>query len=886
MGICGLLPLLKEVQKACHLRDWAGKRVAVDSYVWLHRGAYGCAEDLALGRPTTKYVNYAMHRVRMLKHYGVTPVMVFDGGLLPSKMGTEDERKRRRSEALAKGNAFRAEGKAAQARECYVKAVDVTPAMAYQLIKALRAEGVEFVVAPYEADPQLAYLEKNGYVDAIITEDSDLLVFGCRNVIFKLDSEGLGTLICRDDFAKCREYNLAGWSDAEFRHMAILSGCDYLDSVAGLGLKTAYKLLRKYKTPEKVIQFVRLEGHLNVPRTYLDDFRRAELTFLHQHVFDPRTQSLTHLSPLPIDKTAEDLPFIGPLLEAEFARGIAHGEIDPITKQKMADLVPAFAPAASDPSRRAPKSSDAQSLPKNRGPVGATASGSGTILSFFSRQAASATSVNPVKAIRAAHAQVSLIETRKENVAPQGVTVEPRRVSKFFGGSAQKTKPCPPEDVAATHPCGGITAISDVRGTADAGDNEGRADTDEDDDLEAEAALRDVELYVELRSQYGHPPITPPLKNAARPERNDVAVEPGEESRRHIELDREQPSPHRVDPAATDPALETPSPIITERRDRYDEVSEDGGISSPAYSTSAQAGWPVVPDKSPEILSSPVATAARPPTSLLVPKREASVKPMPAVSPSLPFSSDPIILSSEADMDHGNATPQPPKRSPRPPKGRKSSPLSSRGRAKAGPVRENRAPSLAVWEDTPRAQKYAPVDLPPAGRSQAKKASVDGEETTERASDAVKAVAASWRAKFMLPKASRTPLQDIKRANKLPPTPQTGPGAGAPPIGARPAVKRVGVAEAAVRLPLLPRSVKPVSKRSASFMLDRTDSDQRASVASPPKKRRTVSTLDAVSSAPSSDALQSPGSSSPVTVTNPRLLAFKFSGFVRRNSLA
>ena len=79
-----------------------------------------------------------------------------------------------------------------------------------------------------------------------------MLVFGCRNVIFKLDGEGLGTLICRDDFAKCREYNLAGWSDAEFRHMAILSGCDYLDSVAGLGLKTAHKLLRKYKTPEKV----------------------------------------------------------------------------------------------------------------------------------------------------------------------------------------------------------------------------------------------------------------------------------------------------------------------------------------------------------------------------------------------------------------------------------------------------------------------------------------------------------------------------------------------------------------------------------------------------------------------------------------------------------
>ena len=48
--------------------------------------------------------------------------------------------------------------------------------------QALKAEQVPYIVAPYEADAQLAYLEKEGIVDGIITEDSDLLVFGCRNV--------------------------------------------------------------------------------------------------------------------------------------------------------------------------------------------------------------------------------------------------------------------------------------------------------------------------------------------------------------------------------------------------------------------------------------------------------------------------------------------------------------------------------------------------------------------------------------------------------------------------------------------------------------------------------------------------------------------------------
>lgn len=45
-----------------------------------------------------------------------------------------------------------------------------------------RARGVDCVVAPYEADAQLAYLTKCGLAQAVITEDSDLLAFGCKKV--------------------------------------------------------------------------------------------------------------------------------------------------------------------------------------------------------------------------------------------------------------------------------------------------------------------------------------------------------------------------------------------------------------------------------------------------------------------------------------------------------------------------------------------------------------------------------------------------------------------------------------------------------------------------------------------------------------------------------
>jgi hypothetical protein len=56
-------------------------------------------------------------------------------------------------------------GQRAQALECFQKCVDVTPEMAGQLLAACRAAGVECIVAPYEADAQLAHLSRTGYVD-------------------------------------------------------------------------------------------------------------------------------------------------------------------------------------------------------------------------------------------------------------------------------------------------------------------------------------------------------------------------------------------------------------------------------------------------------------------------------------------------------------------------------------------------------------------------------------------------------------------------------------------------------------------------------------------------------------------------------------------------
>lgn len=143
--------------------------------------------------------------------------------------------------------------------EHFQRCIDVTPEMAWRFILALKREGVRFVVAPYEADAQLAYLEKRGMIQAIVTEDSDLLVFGCRTLLLKMSQFGDCVEIKRERFANVTgQISLHGFTDEDFRHMAILSGCDYLEGINGVGLITAYRLLRRFnKNVQRVMSIDR-----------------------------------------------------------------------------------------------------------------------------------------------------------------------------------------------------------------------------------------------------------------------------------------------------------------------------------------------------------------------------------------------------------------------------------------------------------------------------------------------------------------------------------------------------------------------------------------------------------------------------------------------------
>ena len=141
MGISGLLPLLKPVTKDNHISSYSHRRIAIDGYAWLHKAVYGCCVELATGVDCDKWVSYCLKLIDMLLFNKIVVHMVFDGANLPAKNITEDARAANRAKYLASGlKLLHSTSRQDQilSRNDLVRAVDVTPRMAGQLIRVLR----------------------------------------------------------------------------------------------------------------------------------------------------------------------------------------------------------------------------------------------------------------------------------------------------------------------------------------------------------------------------------------------------------------------------------------------------------------------------------------------------------------------------------------------------------------------------------------------------------------------------------------------------------------------------------------------------------------------------------------------------------------------------
>ncbi|KAL7671696.1 hypothetical protein ACOME3_006599 [Neoechinorhynchus agilis] len=287
MGIPGLLVFARDNTRQVHITEFANCTAAIDVYSWIYKGAFNTAMEIMLEGKTQYLKTYINRRINVLTEAGIRPLMVFDGHDLPLKSDVDAARRQSRQASLRKAHdLLERRGKTdLEVRSCFRSAFEVTFEIAREVMSWLRDRNIDYLVAPYEADAQLAFLNISGIVDLVISEDSDLIPFGCRKILYKLDENGHGCLIDDEKFPALSKLGHM-YSMDRLRWMCIMAGCDYFKGIPGIGLAKARKILMQIRHVElkEVLRCVKIR--LSTSTCFDEDFdtkfELADLMFKHQ----------------------------------------------------------------------------------------------------------------------------------------------------------------------------------------------------------------------------------------------------------------------------------------------------------------------------------------------------------------------------------------------------------------------------------------------------------------------------------------------------------------------------------------------------------------------------------------------------------------------------
>lgn len=213
------------------------------------------------------------------------------------------------------------------------RAIDISQEMAKQLIDKLTENDIDYIVAPYEADAQMAYLVRNGLAHYAISEDSDLILYGCHYVLYKLDKDGNGVLLRHSKVLNSLGNDVDAFDFLKFKRMCILSGCDYLSSLTGVGLATAKKFFLENKNDNMEEALLKIPKILNkkklvVPKEYVKKFIEAENVFDHQLIYCPREKKLKPFTDYAENTDKDELEYAGSYFDEQLALNFVFGNVD------------------------------------------------------------------------------------------------------------------------------------------------------------------------------------------------------------------------------------------------------------------------------------------------------------------------------------------------------------------------------------------------------------------------------------------------------------------------------------------------------------------------------------------------------------------------------
>ena len=275
------------------LKDLCGKKVAIDAYNTLFQ-FLSIIRQRDTGEPLrdskgriTSHLSGLFYRTIKLIDVGIKPIYVYDGKPPDFKKKTIEERELVREEARKKWKKAVEEGRKEDIMVYAQGAVRITDEMMEESKKVLNAMGIPWIQAPSEGEAQCALICKNGDADYSGSQDYDALMFSSPRLIRNLSITGKRKLPRQEVYIDIKPeimeldkvLSSLEITKEQLVILGILVGTDYNpQGIKGIGPKTALKIVKEYKTLDKVLEQVEWKFDVDAHKIY--EF------FLRPPVFD------------------------------------------------------------------------------------------------------------------------------------------------------------------------------------------------------------------------------------------------------------------------------------------------------------------------------------------------------------------------------------------------------------------------------------------------------------------------------------------------------------------------------------------------------------------------------------------------------------------------
>uniref|UniRef100_A0A0E0KA92 DNA repair protein UVH3 n=1 Tax=Oryza punctata TaxID=4537 RepID=A0A0E0KA92_ORYPU len=130
-------------------------------------------------------------------------------------------------------------------------AESVSSEMFAECQELLQMFGLPYIIAPMEAEAQCAYMEMTNLVDGVVTDDSDVFLFGARNVYKNIfdDRKYVETYLMKDIESEL------GLTREQLIRMAMLLGSDYTEGISGIGIVNAIEVAHAFPEEDGLQKF-------------------------------------------------------------------------------------------------------------------------------------------------------------------------------------------------------------------------------------------------------------------------------------------------------------------------------------------------------------------------------------------------------------------------------------------------------------------------------------------------------------------------------------------------------------------------------------------------------------------------------------------------------